>query len=229
MKYRVEQKYLCDAKDLAILQSRLKMLLKKDTHAGENGEYIVRSVYFDDYQNRCYYENEDGVENRDKYRIRFYGDPNSIVKLEIKSKRNTHNFKQSCILSKEIVEDVILNSHLPKIKDASEPYKQLCLQMKTRLLRPKVIVEYVREAYVYKSGNVRITLDKNIVGSSCVKGFFSMQGVKVPILETGQFVLEVKYDEFLPSHIYNALGLKNLQQTSFSKYYLSRKKLKANF
>ena len=68
--FRHELKLLCSAQDLAIVRARLKNLLPFDTHAGENGQYTIRSLYFDDYNDSCLRENEAGVDNRRKYRIR---------------------------------------------------------------------------------------------------------------------------------------------------------------
>lgn len=101
--------------------------------------------------------------------------------------------------------------------------QKLCLLMRTRLLRPKVIVEYDRVPYIYPQGNVRITLDENIRSSSRVELFLEDQIPTRPILPAGQHILEVKYDEYLPDFIYRAVQLQELHRTAFSKYYLCRR------
>ena len=88
---------------------------------------------------------------------------------------------------------------------------------------PVVIVEYDRIPYVYKNGNVRITLDTNICSSSAVSTFLEETIPRRPVLPLGQQLLEVKYDEYLPDFIYRSLQLSSLRQTAFSKYYICRK------
>ena len=112
---------------------------------------------------------------------------------------------------------------LPDSDEYPPVLQKLLLQMKTAMLRPKIIVEYDRVPYVYKLGNVRITLDKNISSSSAIDTFLNPTIPKRPIMPAGQHVLEVKFDEFLPDYIYQALQLRNLRQTAFSKFYLCRK------
>ncbi len=95
--------------------------------------------------------------------------------------------------------------------------------MQTRHMRPKVIVEYERVPYVYPHGNVRITMDENISASNRTDRFLERQIPLRPILEAGQHILEVKYDEYLPDGIYRTIQSGNLRQTAFSKYYLCRR------
>ncbi len=229
MKYRVEEKYICDAKDFAIIDQRLKGLLKVDKNAGPSNTYLIKSVYFDTLNNRCYFENEDGIGVRKKYRIRVYNNDYSLIRLEVKSKQHTYCYKESCVLTKEEASEAVFNKRLPIKENMKPAYFQTMQLMKTELLKPVIVVEYLRKAYTYKEGNVRITLDMNITGSSDCDYFFKENFNKTPILPQGYFILEVKYDEFLPSFIKNTLELSKLQKTAFSKYYLSRKLVKSSF
>ncbi|MFI3170069.1 MAG: polyphosphate polymerase domain-containing protein [Faecalibacterium sp.] len=229
MQYRVEQKYICDAKQLAVLQSRLRHLLKADKNAGTENEYKVKSVYFDDHFHSGFWENEDGIGMRNKYRIRTYNDSDEVIRLEIKKKTYSYTNKASCSLTKEQAIAAILGHGLPLLEDMPPAYAQMVAKTKCDLLKPVVTVEYLREAYVFPQGNVRITLDKEITASSHTQCFFDKARGRRLLLPTGHFVLEVKYDEFLPTHIYNALNLHYLQQSAFSKYYLSRLALKETF
>jgi len=95
--------------------------------------------------------------------------------------------------------------------------------MRTRLFRPVVIVEYERIPYVYQNGNVRVTFDINMSSSANLTDFLSSELPKRPIMPAGQYLMEVKFDEYLPDFIYRSLDLGQLQQTAYSKYYLSRK------
>ena len=222
-KYRHELKYICTAAELAMIQGRIHHLIPLDSHAGENGMYQIRSLYFDDYYDRCYYENENGTDPREKFRIRIYNGKTDKISLELKKKERGKTLKLSCPLTEEQCRMLMRGEVLPDSDEYPPVLQKLLLQMKTAMLRPKIIVEYDRVPYVYKLGNVRITLDKNISSSSAIDTFLNPTIPKRPIMPAGQHVLEVKFDEFLPDYIYHTLQLRNLRQTAFSKFYLCRK------
>ena len=112
---------------------------------------------------------------------------------------------------------------MPLTLDARAPLNSLQLQMRCSRMEPKVIIAYERTAFVHPSGNVRITFDRNIAATRCWQDFLSTDMAQLtPVLPAGMHILEVKYDEFLPDHIAQALELGNLRQTAFSKYYLGR-------
>ena len=222
-KYRHELKYICTAAELAMIQGRIHHLIPLDSHAGENGMYQIRSLYFDDYYDRCYYENENGTDPREKFRIRIYNGKTDKISLELKKKERGKTLKLSCPLTEEQCRMLMRGKVLPDCDEYPPVLQKLLLQMKTAMLRPKIIVEYDRVPYVYKLGNVRITLDKNISSSSAIDTFLNPTIPKRPIMPAGQHVLEVKFDEFLPDYIYQTLQLRNLRQTAFSKFYLCRK------
>ena len=222
-KYRHELKYICTAAELAMIQGRIHHLIPLDSHAGENGMYQIRSLYFDDYYDRCYYENENGTDPREKFRIRIYNGKTDKISLELKKKERGKTLKLSCPLTEEQCRMLMRGEVLPDCDEYPPVLQKLLLQMKTAMLRPKIIVEYDRVPYVYKLGNVRITLDKNISSSLAIDRFLDPTIHKRPIMPAGQHVLEVKFDEFLPDYIYQTLQLRNLRQTAFSKFYLCRK------
>lgn len=212
-----------------VLRSRLRQFMQRDCNTDDAYSYKIRSLYFDDYKNSGYYENQDGIAQRKKYRIRFYNKDTDFIRLEIKQKNQQFIKKISCPLDAQQVAQVLSGRKLPLCEQMSPAYQEMALKMRGSLLRPSVVVEYLREAYVYPRGNVRITLDQQIVASSQTAHFLGDLPHRTPILPTGQFILEVKYDAFLPTHIQTALGLPHLQQTAFSKYYLSRDALKETF
>ena len=222
-KYRHELKYICTAAELAMIQGRIHHLIPLDSHAGENGMYQIRSLYFDDYYDRCYYENENGTDPREKFRIRIYNGKTDKISLELKKKERGKTLKLSCPLTEEQCRMLMRGKVLPDSDEYPPVLQKLLLQMKTAMLRPKIIVEYDRVPYVYKLGNVRITLDKNISSSSAIDTFLNQTIPKRPFMLAGQHVLEVKFDEFLPDYINHTIQLRNLRQTAFSKFYLCRK------
>ena len=221
--YRHELKYLVSAAQISLLKSRITGLMQRDPHAGSDGTYTIRSLYFDDYCNRCYYENENGTDPREKYRIRIYNHSDQKISLECKRKERGKTLKTACPLTRQQTEQ-LMRGEAPAVTEEMPPLlRKFAVEMQMRRLRPVVIVEYERIPYIYKNGNVRVTFDTQIASSSDVQAFFSETLPKRPVMPAGQQLLEVKFDEYLPDFIYRNLNLNRLQQTAFSKFYLCRK------
>lgn len=221
-KYRNELKYICSEAQLIQIENRVKTICRPDPHVGADGIYTIRSVYFDDYINTCFYENENGTDPREKFRIRIYNGSLDRITLECKQKRNGLNHKDICVLDREQCRNILDGSFVLKDTGTNSLLNRFFYQYRTRLLRAKVIVEYERTPYIYQAGNVRITFDRHISSSDRVKEFGEALLVKRPVMPVGKHILEVKYDEFLPDYIYNTLQVKNLRRTTFSKYYYCR-------
>lgn len=206
-----------------MIQTRLTGLISPDPHAGADGIYNIRSLYFDDYYDTYLKENEAGTDPREKFRIRIYNHSSERITLELKRKERGKTQKLSCPLTKEQCV-CLMEGKIPDVpEEAPAVFRKLCLLMRTRLLKPKVIVEYDRTPYIHPQGNVRITLDENIRASGRADLFLENEIPQRPIMPTGQHILEVKYDEYLPDYIYRMVQLDNLRQTTFSKYYLCRR------
>ncbi len=230
IKYRNELKYVCSEADLQLLKGRIGHICKQDSHVGESGIYTVRSLYFDDLENTCFYENENGTDPREKFRIRIYNGDLQHITLECKHKCNSKNFKESCPLTWKQCDSMIKGTFILRQEDTeglsdseAKLLRRFFLQYNMRPLRPKIIVQYERMPFVYGTGNVRVTFDRNISVSRQIHDFGEKDLVLRPIMPVNQHVLEVKYDELLPDFLYNALQIKGLRQTAFSKYYLGRK------
>ena len=222
-KFRHELKYPISATELIMLRNRIQNLIPLDSHVGNTGAYTIRSLYFDDLYDSCYYENENGTDPREKFRIRIYNHSTERITLECKRKERGKTLKTSCPLTLEQTRMLMEGRILPDIANQPEVLRKLTLRMMTKRMRPVVIVEYERIPYVYKNGNVRITLDMNVSSSSSVECFLDEQIPKRPIMPMGQQLLEVKFDEYLPDFIHHNLNLHSLTQTAYSKYYLCRK------
>lgn len=220
--YRHELKYVISQAQIPLLRTRIEPFMRLDPHAAPDGLYTIRSVYFDDYYNTCYYENENGTDPREKFRIRIYNHSSDRIGLECKRKERGKTLKKSCILTKLQAEKMI-NCDEIALNDQPPLLRKILLQMKTRFLHPVTIVEYERIPYICQYGNVRVTFDMNMSSSACFDSFFYDRIPKRPIMPPGMHLLEVKFDEYLPDYIYSALNLGTLQQTSYSKYYLCRK------
>lgn len=220
--YRNELKYQCSEQQMRMLEIRIKHVCRPDPHAGEGGRYAVRSVYFDDHCDSCYFENEDGVDQRKKYRIRLYDGNTGLIMLECKEKNNGLGHKSACRISEKQCREIISGKFA--LSDNMEPVlHKFFLHYRTKLYRPKVVVEYERTPFVYRAGNVRITFDRNIAATAHVDEFLNPRIHARPVMPTGMHLLEVKYDGLLPDHIYNELQLKDLWRTAYSKYYVARR------
>lgn len=222
-KYRHELKYLISAAQLPLLKSRVAGIMQLDPHTGTDGIYNIRSLYFDDYENRCFFENENGTDPREKFRIRIYNHSSQRITLECKRKEHGKTLKTSCPLTIEQTQMLMQGKSLMDTADLLPLHRKLNLEIKTRLLHPVVIVEYERIPFIYRNGNVRVTFDLHTASSADISNFLSDDLHKRPIMPVGHQLMEVKFDEYLPDFIYRSLNLGQLQQATFSKYYLCRK------
>lgn len=215
MDFRHEWKYEITYPDMLSLRQRLRAVAQPDAHA-EDGRYRIRSLYFDTPSDKALREKLDGVSRREKFRIRYYnGDP-SVIHLEKKSKIGGLGSKQSASLSVPEA-NAILQGDLDWMPDSGRPLiRELYGKMTTQLLRPRTIVDYTREPYVYPPGNVRVTLDYDIRTGLCCTDFLN-PCVTVPAGDA-PMILEVKWDAFLPSIIRDAIQLEGRRASAFSKY-----------
>ena len=220
--FRHELKYLITSAQVGMLKSRLSGIAPLDAHA-KGGSYRIRSLYFDDYDDRCYYENENGTDPREKFRIRIYNGSTERITLECKRKERGKTLKTACPLTLEQTKRLMQGLPIGDVADQPPLLQKLTAKMLVNRMHPVVIVEYDRIPYIYRLGNVRITLDTNISSCADVQRFLDPVLPRRPIMPLGQQLLEVKYDEFLPDFLYRSLALENLSQSAFSKYYLCRK------
>ena len=220
IKYRHELKQEINCLDMIILRQRLLAIMQRDLHAAD-GKYEIRSLYFDNARDKALREKTDGVNVREKFRIRYYNGDSSFIKLEKKSKINGLCLKESARLTKEETQ-AIINGNVGWMKDSSESLiRELYIKMITQGLRPKTIVDYTREPFIFAPGNVRVTLDYNIRTGMLGTDFFNMSCTTIPAGEDA-IILEVKWDEFLPDIIRDIVQLKNGRAGAFSKYAACR-------
>lgn len=226
---RHEEKYICSESQLRIIESNLRSLLDSDINQDAEG-YEVRSVYFDTETDRMYEEGLDGLERRNKYRIRIYNGNSDVIKLEKKTSIRNLKRKKTALIEKDYVEGLLLNSEIESVLEYEKEslLQEFTMLRKTELLRPKAIVCYDRKAFVSDIGNIRITLDRNIRTTEQVTDFFEDNLLYHRVLPPHMHLLEVKYDGILPGYLVRVLNFRNMERTSFSKYVLSRELLKNN-
>lgn len=221
MIYRNELKHVIDAGDKAAICANLRVVAKLDPHAQKKGFYLIRSLYFDNLFDKALREKIDGVNEREKFRIRYYDLDPSVIHLEKKVKRNGLGYKVSEKLTAQEAQRIVSGDIGWMPSSGRALIIELYAKMKSQGLRPKTIVDYTRIPFVYGPGNVRVTVDENIrTGLNCTD-FLNPNCVTVPAA-SGLILLEVKWDDYLPSVIRQAVQVKNRPAGAFSKYQTCR-------
>lgn len=220
MDYRHEWKIEINFSDLLVLRQRLRAIAAPDPHAID-GKYHIRSLYFDTPTDKALREKIDGVDRREKFRIRCYNGNTSLIHLEKKCKIQGLCRKESCLLDASEVQS-LLDGDDQWMKPCDRPLVQdLAYQMQTTGLRPKTLVDYTREPFVFAPGNVRVTLDYDIRTGLGTTDFLHCDCVTIPA-NPSPIILEVKWDEFLPDIIRDAVQLQSRRAGAFSKYAACR-------
>ncbi len=217
---RHEIKHYINYSDYVQLKARLPCVCKEDANMVAGKGYRVRSLYFDNCYDKALIEKINGVNEREKFRLRLYNGDTSFIRLEKKSKINGICYKRSTVINEKMCSD-ILNGDYSSLKESSDPLLlEFYAKINFVLLRPKNIVDYQREAYVFPAGNIRITIDTDIKSCFDTMSLLKEDIISVPI--QGSNILEVKYDAFLPEIIRGIVSLSSRRQSSFSKYAATR-------
>ena len=218
-KFRHELKYLLNLPEAALLGMRLSALMERDPNVGETGEYMIRSLYFDDYANSAYEEKDMGVFARKKYRIRVYNCQDRVIHLERKTKRDQYIFKESATLTRAQTDELLEGRYGFLEKSSSPLLQEFYYECTTRIMRPRVMVDYDREPFIMDEGNVRITFDRHVRGSTAFD-LFDPQLATMEVVPANKLILEVKYTEFLPKPVQRLLPLRSSEWTAASKYVM---------
>ena len=221
--YRHEYKFLINEADAAALRSRLTAFMRRDAfHMESGGRYTVRSLYFDNASDQALREKLDGVDEREKFRIRCYDEDSSFIRLEKKGKKHGLCRKVSAPMTREEVEALIAGD-TAFLRAAPHPLlNELAFKMTTLQLRPRALVIYDREAYAYPAGNVRVTFDSFVRSGLNETDLFNYKLPLVRVLPAPYTILEVKFDEYLPDMVRTLCCLDARAQCACSKYALCR-------
>ena len=227
-RFRNEWKYLCSRQTRVQLYERLCRVFEPDEHAGPDGSYSVHSLYFDDHQNSCAWDNEAGAEPRAKYRLRCYGTGLSALRLERKEKNNRRCRKISCPISQDEYQGLAAGNMEEVFWMTKEPLvRRFCASAMTRGFTPKLSLKYERTALVEPALNIRITFDSEINAADSSYGFPIPQDCpRFPLLSDTDCVLEVKFDDILPGWLRQMISSVRVRQVPFSKYYLGVRRIK---
>ena len=222
--YRYELKFLLSTKYANILKYRLELIMDKDeNYPFIEGRYYIRSLYFDDIYDTAYYEKVDGVEDRIKYRIRYYNFDPSYIVLELKGKKNNFTYKKQDKITREEY-DKIINKDYDIDTERRPLLKEFITKSKAKNLIPSVIVDYSRIAFTYPVADVRITFDEDISSGIFNYDLFDENINLDHVIEPDEVVLEVKYNEILPKIIKEVLATVPMTRIAISKFAMCKEK-----
>lgn len=220
--FRYENKYYISYAGYLQLKGRLDAGLRKDSHTSHpDGAYFIRSMYFDDYQQSGLLDKVEGVQKREKFRIRFYDLDDSFIRLESKQKLDQMTRKFSAPLTREQCDAILRGDIWWMYKSEHALHRHFYAKARTSLLQPAVIVDYYREAYTFQ--DVRITFDRDIHSGRFNLNMFDRNVPTVAVMPSDRMVLEVKYDDALPDEVRRLLGSVALSRQAISKYEMCRK------
>lgn len=217
--YRNELKFLINAHQKRIMASKLSEICQRDSFSDADGGYLISSLYFDDYNQSGIVDKFSGISDRKKFRIRVYNNQPNIIKLERKIKRNKVTEKSHIQISKEEYYSLVNGDASFLNHNDENVARDFYLNYQTKYLRPRVVVEYRREAFIYQYGDVRITFDCFLKAGVFQKDLFSNRYM-IPAVPQDQIILEVKYTGYFPDVIRNIIQINSIQWQSFSKYVM---------
>lgn len=224
MPLRHELKFFINELQYTVLSNMLDHVLARDPNGDEFNEYHIRSLYFDDVYNSALYDKISGVKHRNKYRIRIYNFKDDNIRMECKTKVGNLISKRSLQIPRLLCEQLMAGDPTGLEASRSGLLQDVYREMRINLLRPVVIVDYVREAYIHPAEEVRITFDKQLRSGFNKKDLFDPHLPTLPPLDNNEIILEVKYDRVMPPYIRDILFTycPNAMQSAISKYVLCR-------
>ena len=202
---RHELKFFISPLQYQVLSRTLKATLNPHPNGDENNQYHIRSLYFDTAYDSALYDKINGTANRDKYRIRIYNFSDQMIRLECKSKFRDLISKRSVRITRDLAEQLISADPTGLESTASGLVSDTFREMRTNLLHPVVIVDYLREAYLHPAEEVRITFDMQLRSGLNSVDMFNPYLPTVPPFDHDEIILEVKYNQVLPPYIASLL------------------------
>ncbi len=222
---RHELKFFINPVEYSVLSRVLDTTLHRDPNGDKNNEYHIRSLYFDDVWNSAMVDKLSGVKDRNKYRIRIYNFSDRFIRMECKTKVGSLISKRSIAIPKLLAEQLIAGDPTGLERTRSGLLRDVYREMKLNLLRPVVIVDYVREAYLHEAEEVRITFDKQLRTGLNSIDIFNPYVPTVSPFDHGEIILEVKFNRVLPPYIRDILctHVHGAQNSAISKYCWCRR------
>lgn len=219
---RHELKYYINYQIYHELRQRLKVVIQADPHMPDEEGYKISSLYFDDMYHSAMEQKLAGVRFRKKFRMRCYNSSDRVIRLECKYKYDNYIAKRGAPLTR-MEYNSILSGDYGFLMDRTEKVcQELFCYNRTRQMKPTVVVDYLREAYISPLGNVRITFDKSLEASSGTLDMFSEEYMAHSVLPGDLLIMEVKYDDYIPTHILSIIQTAMTDRCAISKYVMCR-------
>lgn len=226
-KLRHEMKYYLHYHEYLGLRERISRTLTMDKNSIGNEGYHIRSLYLDNIHETALNDKNDGIFQRKKYRIRIYNKSDKVIKLERKSKYHDYIAKESAGMTRGQF-DRIMAGDLEFLKQSESMLaREFYFDYKHGQLKPAVVVDYVREAYIYPVSDVRITFDKKLKASIQSLDIFDVNLPMVESIEGPKTILEVKYNQFLPDFVHGLVQMSAANRSTISKYVICRERRKS--
>jgi SPX domain protein involved in polyphosphate accumulation len=226
---RQEFKYYVSTSVVTELRSYLKEIMEIDENAdSKNSQYTITSLYFDTPNEDDFEDKVDGLKSREKFRLRIYNHEDNLVKFESKRRVETAINKTSAIIPKEEVNKILDGNYKFLLESKNDFLKMSYAKLISHGYRPKLIVEYDREAYFLPYGNIRITFDLNLRTYNSEIDLMNLTTGSIPIFEDNLQVLEVKHSIPLPSHLKFVLSKIPAARNAISKFVLGHKYIESS-
>lgn len=223
MASRHEEKYIIDYLQYVMLRQRAMELLTPDSH-GQQGHYIITSLYYDDPLDNALYEKLDGLAEHRKFRVRTYDSSDRFIKLERKDKHGILTEKAAAPITRQQI-GLLDGSNTDASVFTGQAY-DLAAQIQAGGLMPAVTVRYERDAFFYEGTDLRLTFDTALaVLPPDPEALFSGSLPGIPVLGSNQVIMEIKYGDHVPSFVRKMTAVHS-KQLSVSKYALCREKLR---
>ena len=219
---RRELKYYISYNDYRVLSGILQEVIGRDPHGARNKGYLIRSLYFDDIDDKAFFEKMYGTDNRKKFRLRLYDLNSKNVKFEIKSKFNDTILKETAWVTKKDAIAIQNKDYEVLLKYKNDVLNKVYYSFKTNYYHPVVMVDYTRDAFFFEYNDVRVTFDQRLMSNSTNLDVFDEDAFMLPLLKEGVLIMEIKYNQFIPDWIKKLLQIQRFERCAISKYCISR-------
>jgi len=230
---RREFKYLVPRREIAPIRDALAGICDPDEHNGPDGTYNIRSLYLDTRDLQLFAANEREAPRRFKARIRGYPEaPGPKIFVEIKNRHGDVIRKTRAPLPRDRWAELLHGFGSPEVADPD--LDAFLFKMHRYSLRPQVLVQYRREAWVSRiDPYARVSIDGHIECQQCSEftleaneaGWRSVDSPLPIWLPGSTCIVELKWSDAVPRWMMQIVQRFDLLRHSFSKYCYSMEAL----
>jgi len=226
---RFEKKYLVPSSELPRIAEVFSDCLIPDPYSSHlNNGYYNQSVYYDTANFGLYREKIEGLNRRQKYRLRGYKDSIDLAAdtyhLELKARVGHINKKIRTIVSSDMAKKLVEGGRIQtsalwhEVLPSNAVLHHFFFVSQKYDLRPVVTVLYKRTAFVssiYR--DLRITFDTNVRASPIVKLSPPLTSF-LYVLDPRYSIVELKYSGAVPNLVSRRFLELGMTQITYSKY-----------